>query len=231
MAIAYGNVTFNAEGPTFPFSWYANITGEPSLHATAPNVSATLTYGSYTYKVASENRSWSPTVRTSTFVIGAKPAKVLVEFLPVTYGLVIEASAGPGVYPTWTVTVGTFQQTNVITVAFTFQLTNGTYDWSVSKLSSGFTASPSSGTVTIHGPIGHPIVVTITQPSSGLFGLGNWGYVLVGGIAAAGVLLLVVVIRRRRREPPEPREGRGQPDRPQRARRPGHQRYVDPDEL
>ncbi len=50
LALMYGDVTFNATGPSFPFQWYVNVTGGPSLESTSASIPATLTFGTYSYR-------------------------------------------------------------------------------------------------------------------------------------------------------------------------------------
>jgi len=220
LALTNGSVTFTATGPTFPFRWFVNITGGPSLEGTGAKLSANLTYGSYSYRVATSNLTWSPTVHAASFTIGAKPAQITVQIVIVTYVFKVIASYPPNAYPRWTVTVGKEQESGAVTVPLFFSLWNGSFSWSVSNLTAGYAASPSSGSITVKGPISRAQVIVITHSSGpgGLFGLGVWGYVLVGGIAVAAILALVVVIRRRKPRRPRPE-------------RPRKKRWVDPDEL
>ncbi|MGP8109640.1 MAG: protease pro-enzyme activation domain-containing protein [Thermoplasmata archaeon] len=221
VALTYGTVTFNATGPSFPFRWYVNVTGGPSLGSTNASIGANLTFGAYTYVVSTGNSSWAPTHHKGSFVIGETIARVAVPIALVTYAFKVIASYPVNVFVHWTITVGTFQKSGSITTPFTFLLPNGTYEYSVSGLPSGYTTSVTSGSVVIHGAAARLVIVVIPPPTNGL---GVWSYVIVGGLVVVGLLSFLVLLRRRRRrskktEPPARKSRRSRKD------------WVDPDEL
>ncbi len=236
LAIASGTVTFTASGPTFPFEWFVNISGEPSMEGTAASEATTLVYGTYSYKIATANSTWAATVPSGSFTLSGVAKAISVDILPVRYAFEMIASYGVNDYTDWTVTVGTTQKSDPITEPLTFPLTNGTYRWSVTNLSAGYYATPSEGSITVHGPIAHSEVVVITHVGSPSR-LGFWDYVLIGGGVAAVALALFALRRRRRRaEPPPPRQ-RPRPGprppgtRPPPRRPPPRRGWVDPTEL
>src|SRR5208282_3525814 len=221
VALTYGMVTFNATGPSFPFRWYVNVTGGPSLGSTNASVGANLTFGAYTYVVSTGNSSWAPTHHKGSFVIGETIARVAVTIDLVTYAFKVIASYPVNVFVHWTITVGTFQKSGSITTPFTFFLPNGTYEYRVSGLPSGYTTSITSGSVVIHGAAARLVIVVIPPPTTGL---GAWGYVIVGAVAVVGRLSFLLLLRCRRR-----RTKKAEP--PARKPRRFRKDWVDPDEL
>jgi Pro-kumamolisin, activation domain len=225
------SVEFIANGPTFPFRWYVNITNGPSLTGDQSTLETNLTFGTYTYHVASSNNEWAPDRYTGTFAIGPRPTTVNLRIGLVTYAVALIASQPVGIFPHWTVTVDGITKQGYDTLSYVWELPNGTYSFSITGLPSGYTATPSSGQITVHGPF-HPRAIIITPPSGlgGLFGLGIYGYVLVAGLAGGAAIGIVLLVRRRRRRraqtPPAGRKApagpppRGPPPRSRGPRRP-----------
>jgi len=212
------SVTFEASGPTFPFAWSVEIAGGPTLAGTGAALGTNLTYAKYSYTVVSGNSSWADVHGVGQFTMGSSPVVVDVVFTLVTYAVKISpaytASELDQESLPWTVTVDALAKHGTATAAFTFNLPNGSYTYVISGLNPGYRASPSSGSFVVDGKK-LTIVIQIIAPPGGLFGLGNWGYVVVGVPAAAAVGLLLFFWRRRRRKadapprpPPPPVRGR-----------------------
>ncbi len=212
------SVTFEASGPVsgglLAFVWYVNISGQPSHSGRSVSYTANLTYGTYSYKVASSNSSWAPSKPTGSFAIGKTPIVIKEKFAPYTYTLTL-AFRLPSIPPQMTVTIGSHTRTGSFTT-FLVHEPNGTYLFSIVVLTSGYHVSPSSGEFVVEGK-GQQIVVTVSAaPPFGLFGLGVFGYVLVavaGGVVAIWVAVFVWRRRRGRGVPPRapPGSSRGGP--------------------
>lgn len=230
-------VTFSASGPEFPFDWSVIIQGGPTLSGSGLTLSTSLSFAKYSYRVTCTNVSWEATHRTGTFTIGTTALKIAVTFGLVTYGVEVVPSASVSEINTarqnnggrfnWTVTVAGIVKRGTADTAFTYDLPNGTYSFSISGLDPGYRASPSNGTFTVSGTPKHPefpIVIQIIGPAGpwGPFGLGYVGYALVAAMAAAALLAFVVWRRRRRVPPPEPAK------KPPRERR---RREIPPDSI
>lgn len=196
------SVSFTASGAMgFPFAWTVKIADGPTLSGSKPLLETNLTYATYDYEITWTNHSWAPSRTAGSFVIGPSPAEVSVEFALLTFDVKFQAVYGIGVFVRWSVTLDGSTKDNYVTKALVFPLPNGTYTYSVGGLPAGYHAVPSSGTVVVHGNPSSKILVTIVAPPrlGGPFGLGIYGYVLIGGILAAAALLLIFVRRRRRR--------------------------------
>jgi hypothetical protein len=194
-----GSVTFLAVGPAFPFTWYLNITHGPDLSGSGDTLRANLTFGTYDYHIASSNSLWAPVRYTGAFTVSSKPLALELRISLVTYPVYIVARLPVGDFPHWSVTVDGDTKQGFAELNYEWLLPNGTYTYSIGGLPAGYTASPSSGTIVVHGKVA-PITIVVSPPPPlwGLFGLGIWGYVLVGA-GGAGAVLGVAYVRRRRR--------------------------------
>ncbi|HTW55493.1 MAG TPA: protease pro-enzyme activation domain-containing protein [Thermoplasmata archaeon] len=199
-------VTFTATGPKFPFAWSVDIAGGPTLAGSGASLVASLTYAKYSYTIVSGNSSWAATHGVGEFTLGSSAITIPVVFALVTYAVKISPAFTTSELDQpslpWTVTVGPTVKTGTATAPFTFDLPNGSYAFSISGLNPGYRASPSSGSFVVDGKK-LTIVVQIIAPNGGLFGLGSWGYVLVGAIALAAIGVVIFLWRRRRRRAPE----------------------------
>ncbi len=218
---AYG---FPSSGPP-PFTWYLNITNGPSLSSMTSKLNATVLYGTHGYHVADSNRSWRPARVSSTFYANSANLIVNVKFVPVTYVCELVFELPGGISPHMSVQIGPHHATGYF-VTYSAHLQNGTYRWSVSDLSGGDTAAPTSGTFHVDGPGPaasqgkYVVVVKITAPSdAGLFGLGTWGFAVILGMGATGAVLVALVLllrrrTRREREGPPPEGAEEEPTSP-----------------
>ncbi len=203
MVLTTNTVTFTLIGPVAPFPWSVAIAGGPTLMGTGSTLVTTLRFGHYTFTDADANKSWKPNATSGAFTVGAKPTTVDVSYVLVTYDAEVILLAPGNLALLCTIAIGSSTRTEY-QLTFALHLPNGTYNWSVSGLPSGYHASPSSGTLTIAGARDIAAVTVTGPPPFGLFGLGIWGFVLVGGVAAAAVAGVLVWRRRRRARGPRP---------------------------
>ena len=116
-------------------------------------------------------------------VSGASPAPVVVTFAEVTYELTFVGTGFPS-GTSWSVTLnGSTKESTGNTIAFTEP--NGTYPFTVGTVS-GYTASPSSGTVNVRGAAESqlvtfaPVTYTIPVHETGLPAGTSWSVTLSG---------------------------------------------------
>ena len=248
---AIGSLTFLAKGPGknghLNFPWYVNITGLPSHVGTATTYQVNLTFGSYTYKVASSTHGYYPSHASGTVNVTRSPTTIYITFATKKYFVefVFELPKSP---PRLTISMGGVSTPGSFKTWGLYE-PNGSYPWKITGLALGYVASPASGTVVVHGAVA-PITIVVTEPGWGPFGLGVLGYALVFGVPVlAGIWIAVLRLRRRARrrktkggEPPsgerpadERRPARSQrapraaPSPPKRPPRPS--RDLRPDEL
>jgi hypothetical protein len=150
-------VTFTESGLPDGATWYANVSGDPSLFATVAGSSGTtlaidLPNGSYSYAISTNAPRWSTTAGGSTMVAGS-PVSILAPFTYSTvplYSVTFTESSLP-VGATWWVNL-TGQPSLSATVSSTsgtslaMSLPNGSYTFSAST-------SAKDWTTTAGGPI------------------------------------------------------------------------------
>lgn len=235
---AFGTLTFKAKGPEvdgrLKFDWYVNITGQ-AAHDVGNGTTYTtnLSFGTYTYHIACTDPGYVSSKPSGTVVVGVTTPTVDFTFDVRTFPVVFVFKL-PSQPPRLTISFAGLSESGSFGT-WTIDEPNGSYSWSISGMPLGYTASPSGGTVVVHGPV-TPIVVTIHEGGWGPFGLGIVGYVLVGVAGGLAALWTAVLLwrRSRHRRAEEVSHGRAKPARPARRseRRPPHgPRDVSPEDL
>lgn len=218
MDLVFSRVTFTVafleEGLPAGTVWWVNVSGGSSAKGGSASISFQEGNGSYRYSLASSDRTYSAP-EGSFSVEGAGP-QVMANFSRVTYSMTFTEIGLPS-GRSWSVTVGGVNTEGVGTLTLS-AVTNGSYTFTVNPVT-GFTAVPSSGTVSIHG-MAEVRSISFTASGSGpgvggggasFLGLPGWeGYVLLAGVVAAFLLGAgVAIYRRGRSSPPEASEPPG----------------------
>ena len=197
---SFATVTFKAKGPekngSLAFVWYANISGAPSHASSALSYETNLTFGSYSYAVASSNATFVPTKANGMFVAGPVPLVITVTFVVRTYEVEFVFHLPKGA-PRFTITLGTVSDRGVFST-WGVDEAKGSYSWSIGGLPFGWAAIPSRGSIDVNGPV-TPVGVTISTSGWGPFGLGVVGYVLLLVLVGLAAVWAVVYLWRRRR--------------------------------
>ncbi len=186
-SLATYTVTFTETGLPSGTTWYVNGTAWGSLSATVADtlgtsVSVNLTNGTYSFTVASANRTWAPAY-TSLFVVDGGPVAVPVTFTEVTYAVTFTESGLPSGTP-WNVTIGSVTR-NSTTSTIIFYEPNGTYSYTVATADKEYVSS--GGGFTVNGATVSPTVTfslvtyTITFTESGLPSGTTWYVNLTNG--------------------------------------------------
>ena len=181
-------VTFNAKFPAGApaFNWYVNISGQTSLNASGKSISTSLMNGTYSYTVATSNKSYAGKGGSLT-VNGAAVAKT-ISFVLVTYTVEITETGLPSGFE-WTFTatnVSSFGSTGTTIIT---TLPNGTYPYTVSATNTSWAAA--SGSFTVNGgpavvPVSfYMVTYTVTFSESGLPSGDSW-YVNITAITGTG---------------------------------------------
>jgi hypothetical protein len=172
-------VTFTETGLPAGTTWWANVSGGTSVTSTGTSASGALPNGSYTYTIATTDKSYAA-VGGSLTVTGAA-AGATVTFVLVTYSVTFTETGLPA-GTNWSVTLGAtthYSTTTTITVAEP----NGTYAYTVGSVS-GYGPNASSGSVHVAGgPANRALTFSAASPASPFLGLpNNEGYYLLGAI-------------------------------------------------
>ncbi len=199
------SVAFTETGLLLGTSWSVTLNGGTAF-STSSVITFTEPNGAYNYSVGAVS-GFTPSPSSGTVAVSGAGVSVSITFTaiaPGTYAVTFtETGLSPGTL--WSVTLkgGTASSTSS---AITFAEPNGAYNYSVGAVS-GFTASPSSGTVSVSGA-GASVSIGFAASGgggsaggSGSLGLsGSTGYFLVGGLGAVlvvGVIAAVLISRSR----------------------------------
>ena len=188
--LATYTVTFTETGLPSGTTWYVNGTAWGSLSATVADtlgtsVSVNLTNGTYSFTVASANRTWAPAY-TSPFVVDGGPVAVPVTFTEVTYAVTFTECGLPS-GTSWSVTLDGTQDTSTMTT-ITFTEPNGTYSYTIADVSGWHQATLSyTGGVKVKGSaVTEPtlaftqVTYSVTFTESGLSSGTSWSVTLKG---------------------------------------------------
>jgi len=224
-SVPNATVTFEETGLNPSGDWWVNISGPvfPDGHwvaATSPLVLTTLDSGSYNYSIEPPGEGGVTAVpRAGTLSVGTNPISISLRFLARVYEVTFSPRfEGTSPVP-WSaevfgvyyingsngITPGSDLFANGTTSAPPVGLANGTYDYNVT-VPSGYSASPSGGSVQVNGT-GFSVNVTISPVrSSGLTGAGLVESLAIGIslVVVALVVTGVVLHRRRKRQSPPP---------------------------
>ncbi len=142
--------TFTETGLLSGTTWYVNLTnGMTSGSITGSSYSFILTNGSYSYTIQTANKIYEPSVSSGSFTVNGAPMTETVTFSKVTYSVTFtESRLPPGT--TWYVNGTGLSSYENSPSNITLMLTNGTYTFDITNLSSYYTTT-SHFTVTING--------------------------------------------------------------------------------
>ena len=200
------SVTFTESGLPSGTTWYVNLTESNGTHYDSGSITGSsytikLSNGTYSYTIATMDKTYSPSPSSGTFTVNGASLSESVVFSKVTY-LVTFTESGLPSGTTWSVTLnGTTKSSTADTI--TFSVPNGTYSYSIGAVS-GYTVSNSNGSVTVSGK-NIPVSITFSstsppakQPSSGIPSIELYG--IIGAVVAvAAIGSAVALIRKKRR--------------------------------
>ncbi|MEM3193236.1 MAG: NosD domain-containing protein [Candidatus Parvarchaeota archaeon] len=178
------NVSFNESGLPVGTEWYVNLSnGMDSGAITGTSYSFSLPNGTYSYTIATIDKTYSPSSPSGSFTVNGAALSESVTFMEVVYTVTF-AETGLTAGTSWSVTLGaTTQTSNTNTITFTEP--NGSYSYSISGIS-GYRANAYTGTVMINGSsvsisvvwsvITYPITISETGIPSGT----SWTVTLSG---------------------------------------------------
>jgi hypothetical protein len=167
------SVTFSESNLPIGAVWYVNVTGVAAsgpiqvTATTGHNATFLLNNGTYSYTIAAGNHAYKPTPSSGSFTGAGVNLAEAISFSMITYSVSFNET-GLTASTTWDVIFNNLNQTSTTKYDnFTYQI-NGTYDFTVSA--TNYTASPSSGTLTINGKaVSEAITFTPTKRYSYLF--------------------------------------------------------------
>ena len=211
-------VTFTESGLPAGTEWYVNITTGGSQSSTTTTVTASLPNGTYTFSVASANKSYSA-LRGSLTVNGTS-VPTSVPFRLVTYPVTFTETGLP-TGTNWSVDLeGTSNYSTGTTV--TFSEPNASYAFKIGSIS-GYVVNRPGGSLDVRGAgTSVPLTFTSTPRAATLLGLPTTeGYAVVVSILVTVVAGGVMVGRYRTRRNSALSPPTGQPPSPTEPSPPG----------
>jgi hypothetical protein len=171
-----------------------NVTGGPNLtgNGAATSLSTNLTNGTYTFMLATNDKTYGP-LYTVSFTVNGSSVSIPVKFSIGTYTVAFAQTGLPSGI-SWSVSLnGTVQSS--MTSAMMFTELNGTYSYTVATVS-GFVARPSSGSLTVIGAaVNQSIMFSASVPE--MYGIAfleaglptgtSWSVTLDGTVGAANI--------------------------------------------
>jgi hypothetical protein len=180
-------VTFAETGLPSGTTWYVNGTAWGSLSVTVAgilgtSVSVNLTNGTYSFTVASANKTWAPTY-TSAFVVNGGPVSVTATFTEVTYAVTFTETGLP-LGTLWNVTIGSMTKNSTTSTIILFE-PNGTYDYTVATTDKEYMSVGGSFRVTgtlVPEPVTYALVMyAVVFKETGLPSGTTWYVNITGG--------------------------------------------------
>lgn len=193
-------VSFTESGLPAATSWSVTLNGAP-MSSMTDTIDFSEAYGTYLYTIPPA-AGLNATPSSGSVTVAGFPVSVSVAFAPFVYGVTFQETGLP-TDTLWAVTLN-ITPASSNTSSITFVVANGTYPYSVTA-PTGYTASPTSSSVTVKGPTG-PISVTFSptgksSSSSTSSGLAWWVYAVIIVVVVVAVVGVVLILRQRRRPP------------------------------
>jgi len=184
-------VTFGETGLPAGTPWWINLTNGESFAATSATIRFTEQTGWYAFMSATADKRYASAA--GTFTVEDSPVTQTVTFSPVTFQVVFtQTGLPPGT--SWSVTLnGVSQSSNETSIAYSEM--NGSYSFVVTG-PGGYSASPASGNLAVHG---EPVSIAIQFSSTPVIVL----YAVGAAVATvAGGVMFILFRRKRRARPP-----------------------------
>ena len=149
------SVSFTESGLPVGDEWYVNITSGPSLSGSGATttLSTNLANGTYTYTVATNDKTYAPSY-TPHFTVAGAPVTESITFAPFTYAVSFHETGLPS-GTSWSVTVNAVTHSSVTSTISGFQEANGSYSYAA-MVNTNMGAA--AGTFGVNGA---PVTVTV----------------------------------------------------------------------
>ncbi|MFZ0892067.1 MAG: protease pro-enzyme activation domain-containing protein, partial [Thermoplasmata archaeon] len=199
------SLTFSERGLPTATGWTVVVTPGGALTGSTNTLSITnLTDGSYGYAITTALAGWDATPPSGTTAVDNANQTVDVTFAQVEWTVTFTASGLPS-GSLWSVTIGTQKITNTSETTASFLLANASYTFTITA-PSGYSASPSGGTITVDGQnVQKSISISKSSSTSGtLLGIPliDWALIAIVIIVIAAVAAIASSRRGRTQQPP-----------------------------
>ena len=198
------SLTFSETGLPSGTSWSVTV-GTTTHSSTTSTISFAEVNGTYHYTVGSIT-GYTSSPSSGNVTISGAAKTVAITFSkssppPAGKYAVTFTEAGLPSGTSWSDTLNGSTQSST-TATTVFQGANGSYTFTVGSVS-GYTSSPSSGTMKVTGaPASQSVTFTKSEQTTGFLGLPRYdGYIVVGVIVAAVAAVAAVMLMRKRGPP------------------------------
>ena len=161
-SLSYYAVTFAETGLSAGSTWYVNLSNGQTFSSTTGTISFSEPNGTYSYTIATSDKTYEPVPSSGSFKVDSSAASESVSFLKLYTVAFTESGLPSGT--SWSVTLNGTMET-LTTNTITFSLPNGTYSYTIGKIS-GYNISKSSGSLTINGKNATQSITFSTIPST-----------------------------------------------------------------
>ncbi|MGP6240208.1 hypothetical protein ACNF40_07345 [Cuniculiplasma sp. SKW4] len=200
-SLAIYPVSFTETGLQSLTPWYVNLSNGMHIGPFVGFVNLNLPNGTYTYTVASSNKSYRPLTSSGSFRVEGAPVRVNMVFIRVLYNLTFTESGLP-IGTIWYVNLSNGMGSGAIRGdSYSIALTNGTYFYNVSSVS-GYKIESATGAVEINGKNQSKTVVysLISQSQNSPTGIHSEEiYATIAAAVAIASLSLIIIFMRRKR--------------------------------
>ncbi len=167
-------------------AWFLNLSNGNTYESNNSTIIAYEPNGTYSYQVASDNKTYSPVQPTGIITVNGSSISVSIKFTEITYKIFLNESGLP-LNTIWYVNLSNGQVFSSNSTSIIFYEPNGSYSYSVSSSNKIYSPSDSQGRFIVNGTsvkrsvIFHEITYTITFEEEGLPQGFIWGINLSSG--------------------------------------------------
>ena len=186
-------VTFNDSGLQIGINWYVNLSnGMKSGAITGTTYYFSLTNGTYNYTISTSNKTYKPTSPSGSITVYGRNSSQSVSFSPFTYQVTFSESGLPS-GDLWYVNLSNGAVSGAIDAGstFTFDLTNGSYNYNIATNNKIYHANagsfPVNGAALTESVSFSPFTYQVTFSESGLPSGDLW-YVNITGQPSSGAI-------------------------------------------
>ncbi|MEM4104740.1 MAG: hypothetical protein QXF80_07085 [Thermoplasmatales archaeon] len=186
------SIYFNESGLPLGTMWYVNLSTGESFSSALTSLSFNETNGTYSYTVATTDKTYSPSPSSGSFTVNGAPVSENVTFSKVLYNITFNESGLPS-GTTWYVNLSNGQSFSSTSSSISFNESNGTYSYTISTPDKTYSPSPSSGSLTVNGASMYksiafrPVTYAVTFTESGLPYGSIWYVNLSDGIDSGAI--------------------------------------------
>ena len=142
-------VTFTESGLPSGTMWYVNLSNGQSFPSTTNTITFNEPNGTYSYTIATVNKSYSPNPSSGTFSVNGANVNIAITFTRVYTVTFTENGLPSGTL--WYVNLSNGKSYSGTGTTITFNESNGTYGYTIATVNKNYAPNPSSGTFTVNG--------------------------------------------------------------------------------